>query len=261
MDLIAAQVFNSSGSRLFYIELRFWHESCIIVLPKNKSTMKKLLLAAVIGLPLASLMAQGVPVTPTPVEPTNPVTPPPPPGGSGGMTQENDRNLPAEIRAKNNAEWISNNVGPLDPRAMQCVVAANESYFRSTRDAINNNPSNPAQANNLITRARMTREQQLRSCLMPHQYDKLKSLRPAQGFSADGMPTGDPGPSGGPSVTVTPPPPGSGVSGTTPSGRQAPVRRARPTGRVQPTPVTPPAPVSPGTGVNAPNDRVEGETR
>lgn len=223
--------------------------------------MKKMLLAAVIGLPLAGLMAQGVPVTPTPVEPTNPVTPPPPPGGSGGMTQENDRNLPAEIRAKNNAEWISNNVGPLDPRAMQCVVTANESYFRSTRDAINNNASNPAQASNLITRARMTREQQLRSCLMPHQNDKLKSLRPAQGFNADGMPTGDPGPTGGPSVTVTPPSSGSGMT-TTPSGRQVPARRSRPTGRVQPAPVTPPAPpVSPGTGVDAPNDRVEGETR
>lgn len=222
--------------------------------------MKKLLFAAIIGLPLASLMAQGVPVTPTPVEPTNPVTPPPPPG-SGGMTQENDRNLPAEIRAKNNADWISNNVGPLDPRAAQCLVAANESYFRSTRDAINNNASNPAQANSLITRARMTREQQLRSCLMPHQYDKLKSLRPAQGFNADGMPTGDPGASGGPSVTVTPPSPGSGMT-TTPSGRQVPARRpARANGRVQPTPVAPPAPVSPVAGVSAPNDRVEGETR
>jgi hypothetical protein len=261
MDLVILQEFDSSKNQHFYIALKFWHESCIIVLPKNKTTMKKMLLAAVIGLPLAGLMAQDVPVTPTPVEPTNPVTPPPPPGGSGGMTQDNDRNLPAEIRAKNNAEWISNNVGPLDPRAMQCVVAANESYFRSTRDAINNNPSNPAQANNLITRARMTREQQLRSCLMPHQYDKLKSLRPAQGFSADGMPTGDPGPSGGPSVTVAPPSFGSGMT-TTPSGRQVPARRSRPTGRVQPTPVTPPAPpVTPGAGVNAPNDRVEGETR
>jgi len=244
MDLVILQEFDSSKNQHFYIALKFWHESCIIVLPKNKTTMKKMLLAAVIGLPLAGLMAQDVPVTPTPVEPTNPVT-----------------NLPAEIRAKNHAEWISNNVGPLDPRAMQCVVAANESYFRSTRDAINNNPSNPAQANNLITRARMTREQQLRSCLMPHQYDKLKSLRPAQGFSADGMPTGDPGPSGGPSVTVAPPSSGSGMT-TTPSGRQVPARRSRPTGRVQPTPVTPPAPpVTPGAGVNAPNDRVEGETR
>jgi hypothetical protein len=261
MDLFVAQDFAFSKNQLFYTTMKLWHESCIIVLPKNKATMKKVLLAAIIGLPLAGLMAQGVPVTPTPVEPTNPVTPPPPPGGSGGMTQENDRNLPAEIRAKNNADWISNNVGPLDPRAAQCLVAANESYFRNTRDAINNNASNPAQANNLITRARMTREQQLRSCLMPHQYDKLKSLRPAQGFSADGMPTGDPGPSGGPSVTVTPPSSGSGMT-TTPSGRQVPARRpSRPNGRVQPTPVAPPAPVSPGAGVNAPNDRVEGETR
>lgn len=246
---------------LFHLPVNFWHETCIIVLPKNKSTMKKLLLAAVIGLPLAGLMAQGVPVTPTPVEPTNPVTPPPPPPGSGGMTQDNDRNLPAEIRAKNNAEWISNNVGPLDPRAMQCVVTANENYFRSTRDAINNNAGNPANANNLITRARMTREQQLRTCLMPHQYDKLKMLRQAQGFTADGLPTGDPG--AGPAVTIAPPTPGSGVT-TTPSGSTVPARRPTPprNGRVRPTPVTPPAPpVTPGAGVNAPNDRVEGETR
>jgi len=226
--------------------------------------MKNLLLAAVIGLPLAGLMAQGVPVTPTPVEvqPVNPVTPPPPPG-SGGMTQENDRNLPAEIRAKNNAEWISNNVGPLDPRAMQCVLIGNEIYFRTTRDAINMNAGNPAQANNLIVRARLTREEQLRTCLMPHQYDKLKMLRQAQGFSADGMPTGDPGAQqGAPTVSTTPASGGSGMT-TTPSGRQVPARRptTRVNGRVQPTPVTPPAPVSPGAGVNAPNDRVEGETR
>jgi hypothetical protein len=223
--------------------------------------MKKMLLAAVIGLPLAGLMAQGVPVTPTPVEPTNPVTPPPPPG-SGGMTQENDRNLPAEIRAKNNAEWISNNVGPLDPRAMQCLVAVNESYFRSTRDAINNNASNPAQANNLITNARVTREQQLRSCLMPHQYDKLKTLRPAQGFSADGMPSGDPGAqSGAPAVSTTPAASGSGRTTT-----QLPVAGSRRpkqsgNGRVQPTAVNAPYPVHAAAVVTAPNDRVEGETR
>jgi hypothetical protein len=244
---------------VFDTPLKKRHKACNIVLPKNKITMKKVLLAAIIGLPLAGLMAQGAPVIPAPVEPTNPVTPPP---GSGGTKQENDRNLPAEIRAKNNAEWISNNVGPLDPRAMQCLVAANESYFRSTRDAISNNASNPAQANNLITNARVTREQQLRSCLMPHQYDKLKSLRPAQGFSADGMPSGDQAAqSGAPAVSTTPAASGSG--GTTTQLPVAGSRRPKQqgNGRVQPTAENAPYPVFAAAVVTAPNDRIEGEIR
>jgi hypothetical protein len=219
---------------------------------------KQLIIAALFALPFAGLMAQEV----TPVNPTTPVVPA---GSGGGGAPDNDRNLPLEIRAQNSVDWMNQNFGPLDPRASQCVLMANQSFLQSTRDAVNNTPSDPTRQAFLMNEARNRREQQLRSCLMPHQYDRLRALRPAIGFNADGTPQQTPaiapdGTAGGTPVTTAPPPPAARPTPVAPSRR--PARNAPPArggATTPPVSVGPPAPVAPGAGGMMPNDRLEGE--